>query len=173
LACTHRTTKVRPSRDSPHRGLVSRRMPEYQCLWFQFYRASNFYCMAIATEPSSPSSPQSAADWAAISVAAASETSVTASAVVASAAIAITVANDNDHPRDGHDINDCLHDGHDDVFIDDGLTSSRSPLVVRPVDRGDQRRCPSPGLMMTMMDDRTDDADEEEHGVPSLAGVEA
>ncbi len=84
--------------------------------------------MAIAAEPSSPCGPPSAADWAAVSVAAASETSITASAVVASAAIAVAVANDDDHPRDGHGVNDCLNDdGHDDVIVDDGLTSSRSP----------------------------------------------
>jgi hypothetical protein len=129
--------------------------------------------VAIAAEPSSPSGPPSAADWAAVSVAAASETSVTASAVVASAAVAVAVANDDDHPRDGHDVDDCLHDGHEDVIVDDGLTSSRSPSAVRPVDRGDRRRCPSPGSMTTMMDDRTDDAEEEEHGVPSSTGVEA
>jgi hypothetical protein len=57
-----------------------------QCLWFQFYRASNFYCMAIAAEPLLPSGPPSVADWAAVSIAAASETSVTNATVVASAA---------------------------------------------------------------------------------------
>ncbi len=102
----------------------------YQYLWFQFYRASNFYCMAIAAEPLSPSGLPSAADWAAVSVAAASETSVIASAIVASAAvaIAIAVANDNDHPHDGHDVNNCLHDdGHDNVIVDNSLTLSCSP----------------------------------------------
>ncbi len=89
--------------------------------------------MAIAAEPSSPSGLPSATDWAAVSIAAASETSVTASVVVASAA----VADNDDHPRDGHDVNDFLHDdGHNDVIVNDGLTLSRSPLVVRPVDRG-------------------------------------
>ncbi len=174
MACTHRTTKVRPLHDCPHSGLVLRWMPEYQCLWFQFYRASNFSCMAIAAEPLSPSGPPSAADWAAVSVAAASETSVTASAVVASAAIAIAVAKDNDHPHDGHDVDDCLHDdGHDDVIINDSLTLSCSPSVVRPVDHGDQRQCQSPGSMTTMTDDRTDDAEEEGHGVSSSTGMEA
>jgi hypothetical protein len=48
-APTHHMTKVRPPIDSPHRGLVSRLTPEYQCLWFQFIR-SHFYCMAIAAE---------------------------------------------------------------------------------------------------------------------------
>jgi hypothetical protein len=96
--------------------------------------------MAIAAEPSSPSGPLSAADWAAVSVAAASETSVTASAVVASAAVTVAVANDDNHLRDGHDVNDCLHDdGHDDVIVYDGLTLSHSPSVVRPVDRGNRR----------------------------------
>jgi len=51
-APTCQVTNVRPSRDSPHQRLVLRLMPEYQCLWFQFYRASNFYCMAIAAESS-------------------------------------------------------------------------------------------------------------------------
>jgi hypothetical protein len=62
--------------------------------------------MAIAAELSSPSGLPSAADWAAVGGAAASETSVTASDVVASAAIAIAIADDDDHPRDGHDAND-------------------------------------------------------------------
>ncbi len=96
--------------------------------------------MAIAVEPSSPSGPPPAADWAAVSIAAASETSVTASAIIASATVAVAVANDDDHPRNGHDIDDCLHDdGHNDVIVDDGLTLSRSLLVIRPVDCGDQR----------------------------------
>ena len=96
--------------------------------------------MTIAAEPLSPFCPPSSADWAAISVAAALETSVTASAIVASAVVAITVANDDDHPQDGHDIDDCLHDdGHDDVIVDNGLTSSCSPSVVRPVDRSNRR----------------------------------
>jgi hypothetical protein len=129
--------------------------------------------MAIAAEPSSQSGPPSAADWAAVSVAAASETSVTASAIIASATVAVAVANDDNHPHDGHNIDDCLHDGHDDVIVDDGRTSSRSPSVVRLVVRSDQRRCPSPGSMTTMMDDRTDNVEEEEHGVPSLTGVDA
>jgi hypothetical protein len=94
--------------------------------------------MAIAAEPSLPSSLPSVADWAAVSVAAALETSITASTVVASAAIAVAVANDDNHPCDGHDVDDCLHDdGHDDVIVDDGLTLSCSPLVAHPVDRGD------------------------------------
>jgi hypothetical protein len=123
--------------------------------------------MAITAEPSLPSGPPSAAAWAAVS-------SVTASAVVASAAVAVAVANDDDHPHDGHNVDDCLRDdGHDDVIVDDGLTSSCSPSVVRPVDRGDQRQCPSLGSMTTITDDRTDDAEEEEHGVPSSTGMEA
>jgi hypothetical protein len=77
--------------DSPHRAVIPRDTPEYLCPWFQFFWASNFYCMTIAAEPSSPSGPPS-------------ETRVTATAAVASAAVA--VANDNDHPRDGHDIDD-------------------------------------------------------------------
>ncbi len=64
---------VRPSRNSPHRAVIPRDTPEYQCPWFQFYRASNFYCMAIAAELSLPSGPPSAADWVAVSVTVASE----------------------------------------------------------------------------------------------------
>jgi hypothetical protein len=93
--------------------------------------------MAIATEPSSPSGPPSAADWAAVSIPAVSEKSVTASAVVASTTVAVAVANNNDHPHDGHDIDNCLHDdGHDSVIVDNGLTLSCSPLVLCPVDHG-------------------------------------
>jgi hypothetical protein len=115
--------------------------------------------MVIATEPSSPSSPLLAADWVAISVAAALETSVTASAIVAAAAITVAVANKDNHPRDGHNINNCLHDGHTKVIVDNGLTLSCSLSVVHPVDHGDQHQCPSPGSMPTMTDDRTDDAE--------------
>jgi hypothetical protein len=95
--------------------------------------------MAIAADPLLPSGPPSAADWAAISIAAALKTSVTASTVIASAAIAVAVANNNNHPHNGHDIDNCLHDdGHDDMIVDNGLTSSHSPPVVCPVDRGDR-----------------------------------
>jgi hypothetical protein len=77
--------------------------------------------MAIAAKPSSPSGPPSAADWAAISVAAVLETRVNAPAVIASAAVAVT--NDDDHPCNGHDVDDCLHDGYEDVIVDDGPPS--------------------------------------------------
>ncbi len=73
-AHTPQVTNVRPSRDSPHRAVILRDMPEYQFPWFQFYRASNFYCMAITAEPSLPSGPPSAANLAAFSVTVASET---------------------------------------------------------------------------------------------------
>jgi hypothetical protein len=72
-APTRQVTNVRPSRDSPHQAVSLRDTPEYQCPCFQFYRASNFYCMAIAAEPLLPSGPPSAADWAAVSVTVASE----------------------------------------------------------------------------------------------------
>jgi hypothetical protein len=81
--------------------------------------------MAIAAEPLSPSGLPSAADWAAISIAAALETIVTTSAVVASADVPVAVTNNDDHPCDGHDVDDCLHDDeHGDVIVNDGLTSS-------------------------------------------------
>jgi hypothetical protein len=72
-APTRQVTNVRPSHDSPHQAVIPSDMPEYQCHWFQFYRASNFYCMAIAAEPLLPSGPPSAADSAAVSVTVASE----------------------------------------------------------------------------------------------------
>jgi hypothetical protein len=74
LAPTRQVTNVIPSIDSPHRAVIPRDTPEYQCPWFQFYRASNFYCMAIAAEPLLPSGPPSAADWAAVSITVALET---------------------------------------------------------------------------------------------------
>ena len=92
-APTCHVANVRPSINSPHLGLVSHPTPEYQCLWFQFYRASNFYCMAIAADSSSPTGLLSATDWVTAGVAAASETSVTAATVVASAAVAICHAS--------------------------------------------------------------------------------
>ncbi len=73
LAPTRWVTNVRPSRNCPHRAVIPRDTPEYQCPWFQFYRASNFYCMAIAAEPSLPSGPPLATDWVAVSVTVASE----------------------------------------------------------------------------------------------------
>ena len=51
-APTCHVTNVRPSIDSPHIAVISRNTPVYQCLWFQFYRASNFYRMAIAADSS-------------------------------------------------------------------------------------------------------------------------
>ncbi len=71
---THQVTNVRPSRDSPHRAVIPRDTPEYQCPWFQFYRASNFYCMAIATEPLLPSGPPLAANLTAVNITVALET---------------------------------------------------------------------------------------------------
>ena len=50
------------------------------------FRASNFYCMAIAAELSSLTGPPSAADWSAVSVAAAPETLVAAPIAIATAA---------------------------------------------------------------------------------------
>ena len=88
-APTCHVANVRPSIDSPHLGLVSHPKPEYQCLWFQFYRASNFYCMAIAADSLSPIGPPSAADWVAAGIAVALETSITAATVVASTAAAV------------------------------------------------------------------------------------
>jgi hypothetical protein len=79
--------------------------------------------MAIAAKPSLPSGLLPAADWAAISVAAASEMRVIAAAVVASAAIPVAVTNDNDHPSNGHDVDNCLHDGYEDMIVNDGPPS--------------------------------------------------
>ena len=56
-------TNFRSSINCSHRGLVLGPTHEYQYLWFQFYRASNFYCMAGSAESSSPTGPPSAADW--------------------------------------------------------------------------------------------------------------
>ena len=55
--------------------------------------ASNFYCMVIAAESLSPTGLPSAADWVAVGIAAASETSVTATAIVASAAVVVCHAS--------------------------------------------------------------------------------
>jgi hypothetical protein len=90
--------------------------------------------MAIVAEPMLPSSLPSAADRAAFGGAAALETSVTASAFIASAAVVDAVANDNNQPRDGHGVNDCIQ--------------------------------------TTMTEDRTDNAEEKKHSVPSLTGIE-
>ena len=75
-------------------------------------------------EPLSPSGPPLVTDWAAVSVTAASETSVTATAVVASAAVAVAITNEDDHLRDGHGMDDRLHDGYDDMIVVNG-----SPLL--------------------------------------------
>jgi hypothetical protein len=75
--------------------------------------------MAIATKPSSPSGLPLAADWVAVSVTAALETRVDAVTVIASATVAVAITNDDDHPCDGHDIDNRLHDGYEDVIVDD------------------------------------------------------
>jgi hypothetical protein len=77
--------------------------------------------MAITAKPSSPSGLPLAAVWASASIAAASETRVDAATVVASAAIAVT--NNDDHLCDGHYVDDRLHDGYEDVIVDDGPPS--------------------------------------------------
>jgi hypothetical protein len=79
--------------------------------------------MGIAAEPSSPSGAPLAADWAAVSVAAALETSVAAAALVASASVTVAITNNDDHPRNGHDVDDCLHDGYEDVIVKNGSPS--------------------------------------------------
>jgi hypothetical protein len=76
--------------------------------------------MAITAEPLSPSGLPLAADWAAISIAAASETTVTTATVVASPATAMAIINGNDHSCDGHDVDDSLHDGYEDVIVNNG-----------------------------------------------------
>jgi hypothetical protein len=75
--------------------------------------------MAIAAEPSLPSGPPLAGDRAAVGGAAASETSITASAVVATTAITIAIADDDDHPRDGHNANDRIQTMTMDNRMDD------------------------------------------------------
>jgi hypothetical protein len=75
--------------------------------------------MAIAAEPSSPSGLPLAADWVAISIAAALETSVTTSAVVASAAVAVAVAINDNHPHNGHNVDNCLHDDGHPAMLED------------------------------------------------------
>ncbi len=91
-APTCHVANVRPSIDSPHLAVISRNTPEHQCLWFQFYWASKFYCMTIATDSSPPTCPPSAADWVAAGVTAASETSVTTATDVASVAVTVVAA---------------------------------------------------------------------------------
>jgi hypothetical protein len=79
--------------------------------------------MAIAAEPSSPSGLPSAVDWAAVSVAAALETSITTAAIVASAAVAIAITKHDDHPSNGHNVNNCQHDGYKGVILDNSHPS--------------------------------------------------
>jgi hypothetical protein len=124
VAPTCHVLNVRPSIDSPHQGLVLRPTPEYQCLWIQFYRASIFYCMATSPDSLLPSGLPSAADWATIGVATASKSSVTATATIASAAITVVITNKDNHLCNGHGVDDCLHDGYDNVIVDNG-----SPLL--------------------------------------------
>ncbi len=95
MAPTCHVTNVRPSIGSPHIAVISRNTPEYQCLWFQFYWASNFYCMTITADSSPPTGPPLAADRVAAGVAAALEMSITAAAVVASAPVATVAAADS------------------------------------------------------------------------------
>jgi hypothetical protein len=68
------------------------------CPWFQLHRTSDIYCMAIATKSLTSSSPQSAADPAAVVFATALERSIINAAAVASSAVAVACANDDGHP---------------------------------------------------------------------------
>ena len=120
--------------------------------------------MVIAAEPSL------AADWAAVSIAAALETSITATTVVASNAIPIAVAINDDHPLNRHGVNDCLHDGPNKVIVNDGLTLSCSMAVVCPVDSSDRRQCPSPELVTMMTDDRVTYASLEQSELKWITG---
>jgi hypothetical protein len=118
LAPKRQVTNVRPSRNSPHQAVIPRDTPEYQCPWFQFYRASNFYCMTIAAELSLPSGPPLAVDWAAVSVTVASEMTRHAPGAVwqaggdklqrcrAAAAAAVTIATTK-RRSDGHGLQQC------------------------------------------------------------------
>jgi hypothetical protein len=76
--------------------------------------------MEITAKPSLPSGPPSAADWVAISIATALETRVNAATIIASAAVAVAVTNNDDHLCNGHDVNNPLHDGYEDVIINNG-----------------------------------------------------
>ena len=125
LASTCRVANVRLSNNSPHHGLLLPLTPEYQCLWFKICRAFNFTAWQLPqNRPLLPSGLSSVADWAAVSVSAASETSITATTVVASTAVIIAVTNNDDHLWDGHVIDDCLHDEYNNMTIDNG-----SPLL--------------------------------------------
>ena len=81
--------------------------------------------MAASAELLLPTGPPSAADWAAVIIAAASETTVTTATIVAVATIAVAVAvtNNNDHLCDGHTEGDRLCEGYDDVIINNGSPS--------------------------------------------------
>jgi hypothetical protein len=78
--------------------------------------------MAITVESLTSSGPQSAADPAAVAVATESERSVIPIAV-ASFAIAVACANGDGHLHSGHSVCHCLHNGHNDLIVDNGISS--------------------------------------------------
>jgi hypothetical protein len=77
--------------------------------------------MTITAEPVSPSGLLSVAEWAAINVDAAPETSVTAMAVVGlhHSHRHCPQQQQQQSSTQWHDVNGCLHNGHDNVIADD------------------------------------------------------
>jgi hypothetical protein len=57
----------------------------------------------------------------AVAVATESQRRVIASAIVASSTVTVACTNDNGHPRNGHNVDDLLHNWHDKVIVDNVL----------------------------------------------------
>jgi hypothetical protein len=74
--------------------------------------------MAIAAKSLTSLGPQSAADPAAVAVATVSERSIIATTIIASPAIAIACSDDDGRLCNGHNIDNCLQDRHDNVIVE-------------------------------------------------------
>ncbi len=73
LAPTRQVMNVRPSRDSPHQAVIPWIRLNTNVLGFNFIGLPTFTAWRSPQNPSLPSGPPSAADWAAVSITVASE----------------------------------------------------------------------------------------------------
>jgi hypothetical protein len=88
--------------------------------------------MATTADSLTSSGRQLAVDPTAIAIATASERRVIAAAVVASSAVAVAFANKDGHLCDGHIVDNCLHNGHNNEIVDkvegEGTTMEQVPM---------------------------------------------
>jgi hypothetical protein len=89
--------------------------------------------MTIAAESLTLPGPLSATDPVAVTVTTALEMSITAIAITASIVVAVPSADNKNCTRDEHDVNDCLHGGHDNVIEHDNKGNAFPQVAVSTI----------------------------------------